>query len=394
MSLRFFGLFIYSVSTIGYASVFDDSFEVLTNSQSINRVLLQNDGKILIGGSFSIVNGLSRAYIARLNSDGGVDSGFDFGLDKPLAYLRIQSDNKLVGVQRSNYSDPLARVVRVNNDGSLDSSFSSNLATTIRDILIQSDGRVLVYADRDRLFRLNVDGTIDNSFSFNASLGGCFPIGEGISTIALQPDGKILLGGCLQYFDGDFIASKILRLNSDGSVDRSLNTDQGPVRGAFSVTNMAVQPDGKIIVVTEPSEHQSGNVLYRLNSNGTLDQSFNLDPHNVDLENNYRNIVIQQDGKILISGGFKTITGASRRGMARLNVDGTVDKSINPEINGLVEDMIPQENGKILVVGIFNNVGGYLVNNIARLNQEGFPLPDGGLCFPIVADDRSAIVCL
>ena len=382
-------------STLASASLVDDGFKVVTDAQSINSALLQSNGQILIAGDFSIVDGKPHSHVARLNSDGNVDNSFDFSLDKPLAYLRIQTDNKLVGVLRTDLFDPLAKVIRINNDGSLDSGFTSNLATTIRDILIQSDGKVLVFADGNRLFRLNVDGTIDSSFSFSASVGGCFPAGEGISAAALQSDGKVLIGGCLKYRDEGFFASNLLRLNGDGSVDQSFNSVGNPVSGGFSVNNIVVQLDGKIIVVTEASEHIFGNSLYRLDRDGELDQSFDLDPHNLDLESSYRNVVLQKNGKILISGQFHTIAGVARRGMARLNADGTVDTSINPEILGRVDDMISQDNGKILVVGKIDSVGDILqTSNIVRLNQKGFPRQDYDLCFPIVADDRSTIVCL
>jgi uncharacterized delta-60 repeat protein len=111
-------------------------------------------------------------------------------------------------------------------------------------------------------------------------------------------------------------SNNIIRLNQDGTADTSFN---GPSLDAGPRT-LAIQENGKVLVGGWFSDF-----VIRLESNGTQDPTFNPDPNNSVLA-----LAIQPDGKILIGGTFTRIGAEVRRGLARLNPDGSVDPTFDP----------------------------------------------------------------
>jgi uncharacterized delta-60 repeat protein len=182
-----------------------------------------------------------------------------------------------------------------------------------------------------------------------------------IQSIAIQTDGKILIGGVFVYVDG-FMRSGIARLNADGSLDSSFNPNANK-----KVRSIAVQTDGKIMIGGEFTTvgGVTHNYIARLNSDGSLDSI------NISANNYVESIGIQADGKIIITGLFTTINGVTRNGMARLNADGSLDGSFNPNVSGQGYSSSIQSDGKIIITGNFTAVGGVPRNNIARLNTDG-----------------------
>jgi uncharacterized delta-60 repeat protein len=109
-------------------------------------VYIQSDGKILIGGPFTTVNDVSRNFVARLNSDGTLDTGFNPSVNNSVASIATQSDGKIIlggafttigGVTRN-------RIARLNSDGTLDSNFLITTDRLLEDSVIQPDGKILI----------------------------------------------------------------------------------------------------------------------------------------------------------------------------------------------------------------------------------------------------------
>lgn len=176
---------------------------------------------------------------------------------------------------------------------------------------------------------------------------------SGPEALAIQADGKIIIGGGFQGVGNTNVRS-IARLNADGTIDP---TFANPNVNS-EVKAVAVQPDGKILLggTFDAIGTSARHYLARLNANGTLDTSF-VDP---DLDNTVWAIAVQPDGKVLVAGSF-TLSGATSRGrLARFNSDGTLDTLTfaDPKIcNSEAHSVALQANGSIVVGGFFAHIG-------------------------------------
>ncbi len=170
---------------------------------------VQNDDKIIIGGWFISYDGVNRNYIARLNADGSLDSTFNVGagFDYIVYTSTIQSDGKIVvgGDFDTFNGDSLNNIARLNTDGSLDTTFNPGSGTDLLVLTskIQNDGRILIaggFSDyngtpiHNHIARINTDGSIDSSFYFGTGLN----YGE-VNSLAIQSDEKIIIGCSFDY---------------------------------------------------------------------------------------------------------------------------------------------------------------------------------------------------
>lgn len=169
---------------------------VLDEDGNIGAMAVQPDGKVLIGGGFSNLNGLARAWMARLNADGSVDPTFNVAMDRPPCEMAVQADGKIL-----LFTSGLAcsTIARLTPDGSLDSTFATNIRVggPINAAAVQADGQVLAGGDfmtvdgavRNHIARLGVDGALDAGFNAMRGADGM------VNASVVQPDGKLLLGG-------------------------------------------------------------------------------------------------------------------------------------------------------------------------------------------------------
>ncbi|HEV8335703.1 MAG TPA: hypothetical protein VGR67_04725 [Candidatus Polarisedimenticolia bacterium] len=339
---------------------------------SMWSIAIQPDDKVLIGGWFTTVNGESRSGIARLNADGSLDRSFDPGGTASIYSVALQSDGKVLIGGGFLASDGTKRyLARLNADGSLDGSFDpdqSRYYPGVASLAVQPDGKVLVSRskyfgdepDYYLLTRLNVNGSLDSTFTAG---GG---IQRGVDKLIALSEGKVLIAGGFSFVDG-ISRGGIARLNADGSLDHSFVPDPG-IR---SVTTMERQPDGTLLVGGYGGTAGAG--IARLDADGSLDKSF--DPGTGLNENGFvRVIAIESDGKVLIGGEFDTVNGTYRHGMARLNSDGSLDASFNlhrAHTGGSIESIVAQPDGKVLVGGYFGIEGEANYHLIARLQADG-----------------------
>ncbi|MCB1205166.1 MAG: hypothetical protein KDN18_12975 [Verrucomicrobiae bacterium] len=375
---------------------------------SVTSIAVQPDGKILLGGIFTTISDgnatHNRSRIARLNPDGSVDTTFGAegsGLNGSVWSVALQPDGKiLLGGSFSTFSDGNVthgrlRIARLNSDGTLDMSFNPDVEGTnsfISALAVQADGKVLIGGDftgvsddtgshsRLRIARLNADGTVDATFGADGSGAD-----SSILSIAAQTDGKILLGGeFTTVFDanGNFNRSRIARLNSDGTVDTAFGADG---RGADnSIWCVTLQADNKILLggrfstISDGTSVHTRRSIARLNADGSVDSSFGSAGTGANLFGDA--VAIQADGKILIGGVFSSVTGGNgsynRLGIARLNADGSIDASFGTDgkgVNLIVRCLAIQSDGKILIGGDFSTVSGATDTrnraNIARLEN-------------------------
>jgi uncharacterized delta-60 repeat protein len=396
----------------------DTSFNPGANNTT-EAVLVQVDGKIVVGGHFTGLGGgtgtTTRNFIGRVNPDGSVDSGFNPGADFFVSALALQSDGAiLVGGLFNNLggggtgTTPRSHIGRLKPDGSVDTNFDPGSSGLPHVFAIQFDRKIIVGGafaqlgdlafSRANIARLYPDGSLDSTIFL-------LPNGP-IFTVALQADGKILIGGRFSMI-GETFRAGLARLHANGRIDQSFKVralGDSPNAGVYA---MAVQPDGKIVIGGEFSsvnELDSGGVniprnnIARINSNGTIDTSFNPGANGL-----VSSFAIQPDGKILASGIFTALGGLGttpRSRVGRLNSDGSIDNGFDPGANAPVNSLALQRDDKILVGGNLTLIGGggtgtIARNFIARLNSDGtvdMPFDPGAngpvSAFAIQPDDK------
>ncbi len=328
---------INRIVSLNSDSTIDSNFNVGTGfNGAVNSIAIQSDGKILAAGIFTSYNDTSRVRIARLNTDGTLDSSFTTGtgFSSTVNAIAVQSDGKIVcGGAFANYNGTrYPRITRINTDGTLDSSFNigtglgAGFNNVVNAVTVQSDDKIVcggnftVYSSTTniRIARLNTDGTIDSSFS----TGSGFNLA--MNAVTVQSDGKILCGGSFTSYNGTGV-SRIARLNTNGIIDSSFTIGTG---FNSTVIAIAVQSDGKILCGGSFTSYNgtTRNYIARLNTDGTLDSSFTT---GTGFNSTVSAIAIQADGKIVCGGGFTTYNGTSSNYIARLNTDGILDTSFN-----------------------------------------------------------------
>mgnify|MGYP001106914624 CR=1 FL=1 len=339
-------------------------------------VVQQPDGKLLIGGQFTTYNDESSPYLVRLNLDGSRDESFTSPFEQSWGYyvetIALQPDGKiLIG----GYFDEIAgvtvgNIARINSDGSFDASFDpgSGFNHGLKTIAVQADGKVLVaggftiydyywngsQTPVNGFVRLNADGSLDNSFDASLAFADTTDfVSVHVGPILIQPDGKILAGGRYSIA-GIGSHNFIARFLSDGSLDTSFDAGNHPGNSTDMyngmVNDLALLPDGKIYVSGNYVGIISG--LDRLNADGSLDASFS-----VGLSiNDHRSypIAVQPDGKILAA---RVNFGAPNEAMIleRFLSDGTLDSSFpSTFFSSDVTDILVQADGNITLVGYFS----------------------------------------
>jgi uncharacterized delta-60 repeat protein len=312
-------------------SFFNYGFTSLTGTsdQSVTSIEETTDGKYIIGGNFNSYSGISYNNIIKLNSDGTIDNTFNIGtgFDDIVSDIELQSDGKIIVTgQFTSYSGVSKnRIVRLNSNGTIDNTF--NIGTgfstgTVYDSKIQSDGKIVCVgtfstysgSTAGRIIRLNTNGSIDTTFN-SGQVG--FSSSAVMLSVELQSDGKILVGGGgnITTYNGVSYPNKVLfRLNTNGSIDSSFmsNVPNIGINGLGpGVSNIAIQSNGKIL------SYSSQNILSRLNSDGTLDIIVNNNNNVVTFIYFTESLLIDGD-KLYVPLNF--LNGEKSTGLFRLNL--------------------------------------------------------------------------
>lgn len=348
-----------------------DSFNPGVNGNPF-ALAVQTDGKVLVGGSFTVLGGQARTNFGRVNADGTIDSAFVANASGFVAVAAIQTNGSiLMGGQFTNVAGQSRNyIARLNSDGSLDGSFNPGASAQVKCLAIQADGKIVLGGDfttlagqtRNKLARLNADGSLDGTFDPEAN--------NSVISLALQPDGKIVVSGYFSAIAGGS-RTNTARLNADGTLDTSFDAGTNSPGEA-----LLIQPDGKIVIGSDYFILTAGqNNPRRLNANGSLDTAFNPGITQPNYPGVY-SLALQTDGKILVGGIFDTLGGAPRSGLGRVDANGVVDASFYPG-TGLVwvYGLAVQSDGKTLASGVISALGGQPCTNIARLTATD-PVPE------------------
>ncbi len=290
----------------------------------VEDMVLMPDGRILICGNFLTYNGASSHFIARLHSDGTLDNTFTVqpnSINGAVWAIELHDEHRVIAGGEffvcSGHSLP--HIARFNDNGSVDTTFQvgAGFDHNVHELLVLPDLRVVVggqfssYAGvpSGHIALLQQNGLIDPSMDNDP---GLVAPGGIVRALARQPDGRILAGGYFQYHDGQ-PRSAIERLNLDGTHDMGFSS---PLYAYSMVRAIAVQPDGKLVVGGEFTSGEYANMqpgperLVRLNADGTRDPGFDIGT-GLGLGSQTtayaHTLAIQPDGRILVGGHYETV---------------------------------------------------------------------------------------
>ncbi len=251
------------------------------------------------------------------------------------------------------------------------------------DIEIQPDGKAVVIGmDGFEVARFDLNGTPDNTFDGDGLAQ--VPSLQQANALAIQTDGKIVVAGIALPGDTDLA---LARFNSNGSPDTTFDGD-GVATLALplnqSIFDIAIQPDGKIIVVGNTGSFPSVDFfLVRFNANGTPDANFGPTglgylTYSLNAFDTFTSVAIQPDGNIL-AGGVTDGGNFSDFALYRITPNAALDPTFDTDgklttsirQDDLLDQVLIQADGKILATGNTRNTGGNLDAAVVRYNQNG-----------------------
>lgn len=368
----------------------DLSFVGTTFDAAVRDVAVQADGKILVFGNFTRVGSLARSGVARLLADGTPDAAFTLGpslVIRTLSATLLQADGKILvagDLTATVGTTTRTHLVRLLPDGTLDTLYNPAPGAAVVSLALQPDGKLLVAGSfigiagstRRYLVRLNPDGTDDTSFNL-----GSGPAGP-IYVVRLDSTGRVLVSGASAQFNGT-PAPGLLRLLPDGTRDTTFVgvNATGSIFGSGttppdgSINDLTVLPDGKIAIVGYfqflNGGFVSGNYGFaRLNADGSPDRTFSADSF---IAGGVASVLALADGRILLGGNFGAFTYAKPLGgVAAFTSSGRLDSNVKGTLTtGSVYALASVAGGKILVAGDFTHVNGLSRSHLVRLLADG-----------------------
>lgn len=381
----------------------------------VSSIAIQSDGKILLTGGFSLYNSSSSIGIIRLNQNGSIDTSFTTGLglgsnsfvDKSERIAYLSNGYIIVTGRRVTYDgNNSPRIAPVSPNGVFNVAFGLNIGTGFTSIytapitrgaIQDAVGDIIVWGafssynntNRNNIIKLNL--YTGSPTSFSATDNPLYSTQYGILDVSSQSYNKLLVS-TVTTATGLYPVA-ISRLNSDGSVDSSFIQGETSARKQIKTIE---QVSGKILVLCElstvyyPSSGSGGtsgflsNGVFRLNSNGEYDTSFNSggvgiagylsEPYGTTSPTVFDGISFS-DNSIIIVGNFISYNGVTCNGVAKLNPDGSLNTSFASNIgsgfNSSARCVAVQSDGKIIIGGSFTSYNGVTRNRIARLNSDG-----------------------
>ncbi len=299
---------------------------VVNIDQHVTALCLQPDGKLLVGGYYTTINGAFAQRMVRLNTDGTRD--YTFNLDTIL----YNPPSPLGG-----YFNTLTDIEIFNNDIYIAGSFSFYNAQGVPSF--------------SGIGKLTSTGKID-TISFNAQTGVTT---ASINDMEIQADGKILVGGTFNTFNGVSV-NRMLRLNADGSIDNSFTAG---FTTSDDISKIKVLSTGKILVggVITSYNGTPANGMVRLNTDGTIDNAFTMGTGFANTINPSATNVVEikeaPDHKIIASGYFTSYNESIASGLVGLNADGTIDSTFiwNFAQSGGIEHFEYQDASHLIISG-------------------------------------------
>jgi uncharacterized delta-60 repeat protein len=370
---------------------YDPNYYAAYAAQLVRTADRQADGKLLMGGSFSVAGddwaqNNQVGCLARLNPNGSRDYSFNSNPGVPVENygvnaLKIQPDGKiLIGGSFTNvHGLNYVRLARLNSDGSVDTSFTPpQFPNLVWDIAVQPDGKIVVVGDFRSvngqacigICRLFPNGSVDfifNNPSYFMS-GGMYKVVLDNYDSDNGNEVRIVAAGSIRNFAAGFAAQQqgVIRLKADGSIDPTFN-----ISGSGTdnwVRTLAMQSDGKILLggdFTAINGDTTKRKLARLNANGSIDNTFTPIVSGSSFTTIF-SIFPQADGKIIFGGFFTNVNGVLAKNLTRVTstgaLDSTWDNGVGSEngTGGEIEAFVPLPDGRVIAFGDNRSMRGFV----------------------------------
>lgn len=352
----------------------------------------QPDGKIIIVGSFTSYNGISQNRIVRIHPNGSIDSTFKIGsgANNRVFCVKLQGDGKIMvgGIFTVFNGLPASNLVRLNQDGSTDTSFNiskgfdyvissgTQYSSYITTIEFQED-KILVggffnrFNDllKNTMVRLNANGSLDNTLVISENM-----LHGTLQKIIYHPGtSRIYIGGYISDISG-VVTTKVLRLYSDGGTDKTYNSPKLTGVDALSeINDFVLMPDGKLLVAGFFAI-RGCNDLARFNPDGTCDTTFHFATYLY--SNKVNSIVTSGTGEIYASGDFSWVNNESiaKGSIVKLLNTGETDLSFNPLLGsarGYSLASIELDNDSILIHNYDDQYNERPSNSFVKITPNG-----------------------
>ena len=313
------------------------------------------------------INGYgNRSYVYKLNADGSLLDdiifrslicGAGYAQYPTSSSFEVLSDGKLLLCLSTNN---IPNLCRLNKDGSKDNSFNitTDNSNGINYFKSQADGKIIVSGNFGLIqgvpfydiARLNPNGSLDQSFQYR---------GSRILQIIepeITKDGKILTGGLING------KRSIIKLNANGEIDTAFKPNFATIQ---KIGKIFVLPDNKILVAAQVGDISPSWRLYRLNNNGTIDNTFSAGLFtSISGVININVIFMTSDNKLMIGGNFNSYNSTNAFGMVKVNMDGTRDNSFNATRQFNIFSIVEYSDGKWLL-GVQESP------NLILMNKDG-----------------------
>lgn len=331
---------------------------------SINRL---SNGQFMIGGLFNNFHkriGLNS--ITRLNVDGSLDSTIvevvNTSVDNPL--MGVDTVAKFNGGVYGVITKTFVRDNKTTAIGSFDNYVNYYYFRSTRELKIPDVTKM------NTVVRFNEDGSLDKTFNYNEATKQSYAGANGfLNSGIMLSDGKIIGVGSFTTFNG-VRANRIVRLNTDGSVDESFAVGTGADDVVNSITQNAVT---KKIMITGAFKNFNGKAaegVVMLNEDGSVDSQFKLGSLIGGLPSYATQL---NNGKVIISGAFDKYNNVVRQGFMVLNADGSLASGYNNTgafqgvISKIIETTTALGTPGLLIIGNFYKFNNTRVGNIVRV---------------------------
>lgn len=393
----------------------DGSFSV------INQIMPLPNGNFVLVGHISSYQGKSLRDLVQINTTGGLVNGFNTGTGSGTGtlscMLRLPSGEYLAGGSLNAYNDKrgLSGILRLNPDATLKtrivnlyvspgvsdpsmatdtvSYFNGNLLGGVGKLFYYNnqvtaiggfsgygtyfyerstkDNKLFAYIANPQVARMDLDGNLDSAYSYNAAAKAPLPAGNGdLSDGFMQADGKLVLVGAFTTFRGKQ-ANRIVRLNTDGTVDASFKSGSGANGTIFSVRYNTTTK--KMVLTGDFSKFdgQDAAGIAVLDADGSLDPGFKSSG----FSGGAPTLALQlSNGLIVVTGSFEKYNNITRQGLLVLNTDGSLAAGYNAtgKLNALVRDMVETKSGvggmpAVLLGGVMTTFQGQPINSVMKL---------------------------